>query len=346
MRACARDPLILWLLGVTALSALGPAVAHADFPAYVHVVREGETLASIAERYYGDSRRESVLVAENGLETQGGAAIVVGLRLVVPTVSYHRVRPGETWAQIAQHHYGDARRAYAIIEANPAVGGAQPPEGAELLIPYPLRYVADQRDTLQRVAQIYYGTPEGVRTLRRFNSLRSMRLQRGQVILVPLADLVLSEEGRRIVAEATGSAPNDGAIRDLQARIGEQLPLLQEYLRAGRYAESVALGNRLLGAGDLTGNQIVTIQRALAVAYVALQREDLAVEAFREALARQPDLELDSRRTSPTVLRALETARRRALHRDAPGATPDAGTAPAAATTSALGTTPDRSGTR
>ncbi len=63
-------------------------------PPIVHVVRPGETLASIAERYYGDPRRESVLVAENGLTSEGGSAIVVGLRLSIPTVSYHRVKEG------------------------------------------------------------------------------------------------------------------------------------------------------------------------------------------------------------------------------------------------------------
>jgi phage tail protein X len=313
-------------IAITASSA----PSRADFPAYVHVVREGETLASIAQRYYGDPRRESVLVAENGLTTQGGSAIVVGLRLIVPTVTYHRVQTGQTWAQIAQLHYGDIRRAYAIVEANPAVESSQPPDGAELLIPYPLRHVADQRDTVNHVAQLYFGTTDASRTLRRFNSLRSTRLQRGQVILVPLADLVLSAEGRRVVADATGSAPEGGAVRDLQGRIGEQMPELQQHVHAGRYTEAIALGNRLLGSGELTGNQIVTIERALAIAYVALQREDLAIEAFREALTRQPDLELDSRRTSPTVLRAFEGARQSlaaSAAQDA-GAPPDAGVAP------------------
>lgn len=307
-------------LAITTAALAWASVARANYPAYVHVVREGETLASIAQRYYGDPRRETVLVAENGLTTQGGSAIVVGMRLVVPTVSFHRVRAGETWAQIAVQHYGDPRRAYAIVEANPGLEGSQPPEGAELLIPYPLRHIADQRDTVSHVAQAYYGSADGARTLRRFNFLRSTRLQRGQILLVPLADLVLSEEGRRIVAEATGVAPAGGEVRALQARIGEQLPELQEHVRAGRFTEAVALGNRLLGAGELTGNQIVTIQRALAVAYVALQRDDLAVGAFREALARQPDLELDSRRTSPTVLRAFEQARRSAAAQPRPRA--------------------------
>ncbi|MFO0712077.1 MAG: LysM domain-containing protein [Sandaracinus sp.] len=295
-----------------AWGALAPGVARAEFPTFVHVVREGETLASIAQRYYGDPRRESVLVAENGLETQGGVPIVIGLRLVIPAVAYHRVGAGETWASIAERYYGASTRAFVIQEANPSVEGSQPAEGAELLVPYPLRHVADQRATVQRVAQQYFDDARAANVIRRFNNLRGTRLTRGQVILVPLADLVMSDEGRRIVAEAMPvAAPQDtaGDVRELQERISAELPVLQEAVRRGQYTEAIGMGNRLLGAGELTGNQIVTIQRALAIAYVAVERNDLAIAAFVEALTRQPDLELDSVRTSPTVLAAFGTAR-------------------------------------
>ena len=122
-------------------------------------------------------------------------------------------------------------------------------------------------DTLERISELYYGTADRARDLRRFNDLTADRLQRGQVILVPLPDLLLSEEGRARVASATGTPPAGGEVRALQARIETQLPGLLEHLRRGRYTETVALGNRLLGRDELTGNQIVTIERALAVAY-------------------------------------------------------------------------------
>jgi len=314
-RETARGSLAVLLSCLLAAFAWLPPVARAEFPAFVHVVRESETLASIAQRYYGDPRRESVLVAENGLETQGGVPIVVGLRLVVPAVAYHRVVVDETWASIAERYYGMPTRAFAIQAANPSVEGAQPAEGAELLIPYPLRHVADQRDTVQRVGQAYFDDAGAARVIQRFNGLRGLRLTRGQVILVPLADLVMSEEGRRIVTESMPvAAPQDGGgeLRELQERISAELPVLQDAVRRGQYTEAVGMGNRLLGAGELTGNQVVTIQRALAIAYVALERNDLAIDAFVQALTRQPDLELDSRRTSPTVLGAFDEARRRA----------------------------------
>ncbi|MFW5921462.1 MAG: LysM peptidoglycan-binding domain-containing protein, partial [Polyangiales bacterium] len=277
----------------------------------VHVVRPGETLASIAQRYYGDPKRESVLVAENGLTEQGGAAIVVGLRLVVPWVTYHVVQEGERWNELAARFYGDPRRAFVLVDANDGTAGEQPDEGAEILIPYPLRHVAEQGDTVTKVAQLYYEDHKAGRTLRRFNGIRGRRLTRGQIVLVPLQDLVLSEEGREAIEEETGRKPASGKIRELQAQIDQKLPKLEEHLDEGRYAEALVLGNRLLGAGKLTGNQIVTIQRRLATAYVALGRSDLAAQAFAEALARQPDMELDGMRSSPTVLSAFRQAKER-----------------------------------
>lgn len=302
---------------VLAAATFSAAEARAEPTTFVHVVRPGETLASIAQRYYGDPRRESVLVAENGLTTQGGAAIVVGLRLVIPTVSYHRVQAGETWASIATAHYGDPRRVSALIDANSQVSSAQPDEGAELLVPYPLRHVARQSDTMQRVAQLYYDDTSMAQQLMRFNSMRRRRLSRGQIVLVPLPDLLLSDEGRALIEDDTGESVEGGQLRDMQTLINEQLPVLREHVRRGRFTEAVGLGNRLLGAGELTGNQVVTIQRELAVSYVALDRSDLAVEAFVAALERQPDLELDTRRTSPTVLSAFRLAHEALLERRA-----------------------------
>ena len=317
-----------------ALGGAGAARAQ-EQPAYTHVVRPGETLASIAQRYYGDPRRETVLVTENGLTTQGGAPIVVGLRLLVPRVTYHVVASGETWASIATRHYGDPRRVSALITANPQVSASQPDEGAELLVPYPLRHVARQGDTMRRIAQLYYEDQGEAAALMRFNSMRRQRLARGQIVLVPLADLTLSDEGRQLLESHAGAPVTGGEVRDRQSEINEELPLLREHVRRGRYTEAVATGNRLLGTGELTGNQIVTIQRELAVVYVALDRPDLAVEAFVAALERQPDLALDSRDTSPTIQRALTAAREAFAERrrQAPppvldGGVPDGGAAP------------------
>lgn len=303
--------LALFALALFAL-ALSPGLAAAE-ATFEHVVREGETLASVAERYYGDPRRESVLVAENGLTAQGGAPIVVGLRLRIPYVRYHRVAEGETWNELASRFYGDARRAFLLVEVNRGSSQEQPDTGAELLVPYPLRYVAGNTESITHVARDYFGerdASDNARVLRRFNNLRSRRISRGQMILIPLGDLVLSEEGRRLIEEESGDDPGGGEMRDRQAAIDAELPQLADFVEQGRYTESVMLGNRLLGSGVLTGSQLVTVYRRLAVAYVALGHVELAADAFRVALEHQPELELDSVRTSPRVREAFESAKR------------------------------------
>lgn len=300
-------PLLLLALATSmGVDVAVPSRARAN--TFTHVVRAGETLASIAQKYYGDPRRESVIVAENGLSGSASVPIVVGLRLSIPSVSYHRVAAGETWNAIAERYYGDASRAFVITDSN-RNAREQPSEGAELLVPYPLRHVAAPSDTLARIAEVYYrNADEGARLLRRFNGVTGQRLARDQVILVPLSDLVLSDEGRAAITAASG-APQGGTVRTLQDNIDAQLPILATHNRRGRFLEAVSLGSRLLAYGELTGNQIVSIQRELATAYVALGRTDMAVRAFRAALDRQPDMQLDSARTSPTVMQAFDRAR-------------------------------------
>lgn len=279
--------------------------------ALIHVVRPGETLASIAELYYGDPQREAVLVAENGLSEDSGPAILVGMRLMIPTVSYHRAVEGETWSDLATRYYGDPQRAFALMEVNGRkLNSERPDTGAELLIPYPLRVVVTQADTLRKVTKAFFHNPSAMITIRRFNQGARPRLPRGELLLVPIADLTLSPAGRKLADTQSGVPNTGGELRRKQEEIDAKLPELREHVRRGRYADAVALGNQLIGGGDLTGSQIESVQRELGIAFVALGRDDLAQSAFRTWLGQQPDAEFDSVRTSPKVLRVFEDARK------------------------------------
>ena len=290
-------------------SATGSQLSAAQQQTLVHIVRPSETLASIAEMYYGDARRESALVSENGLGGEGGSLIVVGMRLTIPLVRYHRVQSGETWAELAERYYGDVRRAFALVEANSTFAGKQPDVGAELLIPHPLR-VSGGHDPVRQAAKDFYdGSQKAMQSVRRFNGLKGGRVGRSTILLVPISNLTLSPQGKKLALSQGLACAVEGEARDKQMQVNDDLPRLREHVQRGRYVEAVSMANRLLGMGQLTGNQVVTIERELGTALIALDREDLATEAFKVMLEKQPDVELGLGDTSPRVLHVLEAAK-------------------------------------
>jgi LysM repeat protein len=275
---------------------------------YTHAVQEGDTLASIAQRYYGDPTREAVLREANRMKGPSANGLVPGSWIFIPTVAFYHVGKDETWKSIAARFLGRAMRAATLIEANSGNRRVEPDEGAELLIPYPLRHVVSPGETLTKLAKMYMpDSPVSLKRIRQFNA--GARIERGQVVLVPLLDLRLAGEGRTEASEAFTLAAGGGATKAAQDEVESSLPELIEQVQNAKFAEAVSLGNRLLGTQSLTSTQVVTIQKELAVAYVALERTDLAEASFRVALAMQPNLELDTVRTSPRVLEAFNRAK-------------------------------------
>ena len=296
-------------ISVCSMLVLFAFAAEAEGQAvYTHAVQEGDTFASIAQRYYADPTREAVLREANRMKGAAEDGLVPGSWIFVPTVTFYRVEKGETWRSIAARFYGKEARAATLIDANKGSRRVDPDEGAELLVPYPLRHIVTPGETLAKIAKLYMpSSPASLKRIRQFNPGAS--IERGQVVLVPLFDLLLAGEGRAEASAVFAQAAGGGAAKLAQDEVETSIPELIREVREAEFAEAVALGNRLLGATSLTSSQAVTIQKELAVAYVALDRADLAEASFRAALALQPNLELDTVRTSPRVLEAFNRAK-------------------------------------
>ncbi|TFH31491.1 MAG: LysM peptidoglycan-binding domain-containing protein, partial [Myxococcales bacterium] len=129
---------------------MGLAVLAADARAqavYTHAVQEGDTLASIAQRYYGDPTREAVLREANRMKGPEVNDLLPGSWIFVPIVTFYRVGPDETWKSLAIRFFGREARAAILIEANNGNRRVEPDAGAELLVPYPLRHVVAPGET-------------------------------------------------------------------------------------------------------------------------------------------------------------------------------------------------------
>jgi hypothetical protein len=296
-------------IAVAVAVAVAASVAASDAGAFSHIVKPGETLAQVSERLYGDAKRESVLVGANALDAQGGSIIAPGMRLEVPAPGHHTVLQGETWAELSLSWLGsnDMPRTELLAHANKAVPWIPPVEGQEIEIPAVVTYIAGEGETVNTIAARFWGEPNRGWELNPYNHRDGVLVKRGEVVLVPMPGLRLSEAGR---AEARASAERDGASGGMaleqQRRADAELPLLLADVRNGRYAEAVARGNRLLGVGALTHPQLAVVHRALLEAYVALDAAASAANACAAWKSNEPAPVLDPIRVSPKIRAACD----------------------------------------
>jgi len=96
--------------GLALVVALGLGTAPHTANAFTHVVVQGDTLASIAEKYYGKIQYEKFLVDANLLGLEGGSPIVKGMRLEVPSVGHRTVKHGDTWEALSAELLGAGNR--------------------------------------------------------------------------------------------------------------------------------------------------------------------------------------------------------------------------------------------
>lgn len=298
---------ILLAAAALALAASAPAEALA----FQHIVKPGETLAQIAEHVYGDAKRETVLVGANALDVQGGTIITPGMRLEIPAPGHHTVAQGESWADLSLSWLGtsDEARSALLAHANKGVPWVPPVEGQEIEIPAVVTYLAGDGETVNTIAQRFWGDPARGWELNAYNNrnLNGAPVKRGEVVLIPMPGLRLTEAGR---AEARAAAERDGAsggmALEVQRRADAELPQLLADVRYGRYAEALARGNRLIGGGALTHPQLAIVHRAMLEAYVAFGASASASAACAAWKSNDPNAVLDPVRVSPKIRAACD----------------------------------------
>ncbi|PIE06095.1 MAG: hypothetical protein CSA75_01325 [Sorangium cellulosum] len=232
------------------------------------------------------------------------------MRLEIPAVSHRIVLAGETWQTLARDLLGDPRRGQVLAQVNNAKPWVAPDDGTIIMVPYNLRFIVQQRETAPSVAKRFFADRESAWMLDRYNNIDGKALHRGDVVLVPLTDLPLTEEGERAAraAEAAVRTEGEGKAREAQRKVAAQLPVLLAELRGGHYLKATVRANRLLALGDLTVPQLADIHRVLTESYVALNATGLAASSCQKWLEADPQTQLNERTTSPKVRAACEAA--------------------------------------
>jgi LysM repeat protein len=280
--------------------------------------RAGDTPESIAADFYGN-RALAIYISEgNGLARD--AKLRAGQRVRVPTASVYKVRRGDTLEALAQRFLDDKRRATILASMCGLKPGDKLREGQDLTIPFQHTHRAEAPESLQSVARTFYGDAGRARMLAEYNfrSAPLSVLAKGEKVLVPIGHVRI----RAVRMPAAPAPPRPGnrplpTVADAQtreaelaARVSSQLERLEKAYKDGGYSDVPAALDKLLTEEDPSEAQLAEIFRLKAFSFVALGLDDLAVNAFREVLARKPDVRLDEATVSPKIRAALDRAKK------------------------------------
>lgn len=283
---------------------LGLVFADSRADAYIHIVQQNESLSDIAQVAYGDPKKESLLSGANGLDARGGAKIVPGQRLEVPAPGYVRVARGDTWPDLALKWLGHRDRSALLAQMNDTLPWLPPAEGREIVLPAVVVHIAAEGETIGDLAKRYWGEVKRAWEINSYNFRKDEALKVGEVLLVPIADLTLTERGRDEARRAGAALAGEGASTNfaLQKRVDEQLLHLLGDLRAGRYIEVATRGSALAANAELSRAQLLVIYRSLVEAYVALDARGAAAGACRAWRSNVDKFALDPLLYSPKII--------------------------------------------
>jgi hypothetical protein len=267
----------------------------------IHRVRFGETFTGLAKQYYGNTSVAPLLALVNGRPAK--AQPRAGERLRLPTAWMHVVSKRTHLKVLARDLLGSRRRVFALKEFNPTLRGRYVRAGHEVLVPFVLTHTTRRGETFVALAQRFYGTRQRARLIARYNSLRGNSPPPEHQLAIPIARIKILDRrlteltNERVLGVTSSSDDRREAVQEANALI-----------RRGEYARVPLRLLRMLAAEHLADSYIADVFKLLAIAYVALDKHDLAVLSFREALLRRPSLKLDAVRDSPKVIRAFVDA--------------------------------------
>ena len=288
--------------------------------AFPHVVQPGDTLAKLAQRYYGKLQLERVLATANALDGARGVALSPGMLLDIPALTYVTVGADDTWKSLAQQHLGSGERSFVLAEINGQKPWIDPELGQIVRLPYNLTWRSSGDESLATLAYRFLGSTKHAYRLVTYNGLDEDGPDKGQILLIPLSDLPLSTEGQAAARLAAARLVEQGeSERYLRQKTSDQA--LREValdVRGGRYISALEKGVRLLEAGQLPEPSRAEVHRLLLETFVALG----AVAAARTSCQSYLDLveapELDPLLVSPKILNACRGLSKTVAAADAP----------------------------
>jgi chitinase len=183
-----------WASGIA--QALGNATPNATSnpTSQRYTIQSGDTLATIAQRFYDDSSLWTVIQAANpGINPNN---LQIGQQILIPFGQQYTVQSGDTLSNIAQRFYNNSSWWPLIQDANSGVVPTNLQVGQLLQIPFGLQYTIQSGDTLAGVAQTLYGDSSQWTLIQNANpGINPSNLQIGQQILLQFTQQYTIQSG-------------------------------------------------------------------------------------------------------------------------------------------------------
>jgi serine/threonine protein kinase len=289
-------PRIFWATKITLLTLI-PAFLFSHFQnpgILIHRLSKGETLAALAEQYYGDYRKSIYLINRNRISHP--ARLRPGRDIAVPLITHHQIGIGDSLAKLAGRYLGDTRKAKFIAQFN-ATGEDSPLKlGDRIRIPFELRHKVRRGQTLASIAKLYYGNTIGYQLIMSYNFITDVQsLKVGDVLKVPVTTSKIKRRGWiQRALDTIMRPPEEEYSRELE----EAIELYQEE----DYPGSLKKLRSLLKVRELGVDDLVRIRKYLAFGYARLEEKEMAAEQFLALLELQPDFRLDEKEVPPVIL--------------------------------------------
>ena len=142
-----------------------------------HIVATGETLSSLALRFYGDASLYRLIATASGVVDPD--VIDVGQPLIIPDYTRYAVVAEDTLSRLAQRFYGDASLYRLIASASGISNPNVLHVGQQLIIPNLMRYTVVAGDTLPGLAQRFYGDAAFARPMAAVNGVSDANVMGG-----------------------------------------------------------------------------------------------------------------------------------------------------------------------